>query len=539
MTTGLAPSRSRYLSSRIAVRLGAALLALTALGGADIAMSAPAPTLSDRCQALVGTQLGGGARVHETKVVAADAGQPASCVAVAGFASSTLRFQASLPLEGWNGKMVFLGGGGFDGIFMKADEPYFSPSIRTERYATVTTNGGYDAGARDASYFQATFATDPDKLANFTHLSEHRSVAPARKLLASLYGTAPKRSYFEGCSMGGHDALILAQRYPQDFDGIVARAPAGNVVGLMLQFNRVSKLARQADAVPDAAQLARLSEAVLAQCDALDGIKDGLVSRPAACDFDPASLRCPAGGPKDGCFDEKQYALIEAVTTPLRTADHKWTHPGFPLTGTENSAKGWGEYILPQPALGGTTLQGLFSDGFVRSFIIGDPQHNIADWHPDAWLPRIGEIGAMFNATAPDLSAMHARGAKLILWNGTADSSVSMRDTVNYYDSVVAKMGRDAAGQTVELFLAPGVGHCSGGAGPDRIDLLQAMSRWVEQGQAPSRQKLEHRTVAADGTTIMSRPACPYPSYTRYRGNADPTQVDSFVCVRPGASAPR
>jgi len=418
-------------------------------------------------------------------------------------------------------------------MIMSATEPYYSPSIRSERYATLATNGGYDAAARDAGYFQASFAYDPVQRADFTHLSEHRALPVGRELIAHYYGSAPVRSYFEGCSMGGHDALVQAQRFPQDFDGIVARAPAGNVIGLMLQFHRIARRMAVPAHVPSPAQRARLAREVLAQCDALDGLQDGIVSRPEACRFDPALLQCPADAGADAdCLTAAQLATVETVTTPMSTPDGHWRHLGYPFGG-EDSPKGWGEYLWPNPALGGASLQGLFSDGFLRAFVVGDPDFDTVNWDAARWSAQLDAVGAAFNAADPDLTALHARSGKLLLWNGTTDTSVSARETAQYYRRVVETMGQEKADQTVELFLAPGVGHCAGGPGADRVDLLAAMVAWVERGVPPSRQGLQAHKGDAPAEAPMTRPLCRYPEWPRFRGSGDGRAAADFECVAP------
>lgn len=486
------------------------------------------------CAALRGLALGDGtAVVAAAAPAAAEGAQPAYCVAQVAFTGSTLRLEARMPPERWNRRLAFLGGGGFDGLVNTATEPYFSPSILSERYATLATNGGYDAASRDASYFQAAFASDPVKRADFTHLSEHRALPAGRELIARYYGSAPVRSYFEGCSMGGHDALVQAQRYPEDFDGIVARAPAGNAVGLMLQFHRIAVRMAVPEQVPGPAQRTLLARAVLAQCDALDGLEDGIVSRPEACAFDPRSLLCgTAGAPAEACLSEAQLATVEAIATPMATADGRWTHAGYPYGG-EDSPKGWGEYAWPNPALGGVTLQGLFSDGFLRAFVVGDPAFDTAQWDAGRWSAQLDAVGAEFNAVDPDLAPLRARGAKLLLWNGTTDSSVSARETVRYYRQVVETIGQAAADEVVELFLAPGVGHCSGGPGADRADLLAALAQWVEREVPPSRQGLQATRMETAEAPAQVRPLCKYPAWPRYRGDGDGGDAAGFECAAP------
>jgi hypothetical protein len=494
----------------------------------------PAMSLSDKCPTLKGEAFGAGAVVvDDAKLVAATGPQPAYCVVTASFKGSSLRFEARLPTEGWNGKLAFIGGGGFDGQLPKATDPQFSESIFSERYATIGTNGGYDyGGPADAGYFAAGFASDPAKLLDFTQQSEHRALTPGKEVIAAFFGNGPARSYFEGCSMGGHDALMQAQRFPDDFDGIVARAPAGNIMGLFMQFNRISKQVRTPANTLNPAKQTLLANAVLAQCDALDGVADGIVSKPAACNYDPAPLRCASGADTgDSCLSDAQIDTVKTITSAVATSDNAWSHPGYNF-GLENTAEGWGSYIWPQAALGGNSVQGMFSDGFVRSFITQDPAFDTLTWNPDQWLARMGVIGGLFSAADPDLGRLHARGAKLIMWNGTNDTSVSARDTSRYYDRVVSTLGQSKADETVELFLAPGVGHCYGGPGADKVDLLKAMSTWVEQGVPASAQNLVQRKVdAATGATALSRPMCKYPAYPHYKGAGDIQDSTSFDCV--------
>lgn len=499
-------------------------MALLAGCGSSDSPASLAETCAGLSNLMLGTNL---ATVTEAKVVAATATEPEYCVAQAKFADSALRFEARMPTSGWNGKLAFLGGGGFDGHVPKAG---ISESIVSERYATLATNGGYDAPPAFSDYLKTEFAYDAVKLADFTHQSEHRSLPLGKELIKAFYGSAPTKSYFEGCSMGGHDAMMQAQRYPLDFDGIVARAPVGNMMGVAMEFNRIAKRVRVAASTLNAQKQTLLANAVLAQCDPLDGVTDGIISKPAACTFDPAALRCVDGiDTGDTCLSDAQIATVTAITTPIASSDGAWSHTGF-YFGAENTPKGWGEYIWPSAAFGGDSLQGLLGDALIRSFITRTPGFDTATWNADQWLSEMSLIGAMFNATNPDLSGMQARGAKLIMWNGATDTSASAKDNSKYYDSVVTKMGQANADKVVELFVAPGVGHCGGGVGPDKVDMLKAVATWVEQGTPPSAQNLVHGKVDATGATTLSRPACKYPAYPRYKGAGDPNDAANFTC---------
>lgn len=519
-----------------ALRLGAlaAVALLAACGGSDDGSPAPtAESLRASCAGYASRSLANGtAQVASAAMVAASGPMPEYCVLQVEMADSSLRFEARLPVADWNSKIAFLGGGGFDGNIATASAGYHSPSIYGEHYATLATNGGHDAPAALADYFKAQFAYDPVQLADFTYESEHRALPVGKALVQAFYGRAAQRSYFEGCSMGGHDAMMEAQRYPEDFDGIVARAPAGNIMALFMQFNRLAKQVRNPAGRLDGAKQSLLAQAVLAQCDALDGVADGIISRPAACSFDPQPLRCSGGADAgDHCLSDAQLATVSAITTPIASADGQWSHTGY-YFGGEDQPSGWGEYIWPNPALG-DSLQGLFSDGFVRSFITRDPGFDTSTWNADAWPAQMNLVGAMFSAANPDLSGLHQRGGKLIMWNGTTDTSVSPKDNAHYYDRVVAAMGQAQADQTLELFLAPGVGHCMGGPGPDKVDLLKAVDTWVEHGTPPSAQALVQRKLDASGATTLSRPLCKYPAFPQYKGSGDPNDAANFSCATP------
>jgi hypothetical protein len=528
---GVSMVRTVWRTGMRMVAAAAATALVAGCGGSDSAAIPTQKELADACPGHLNRTLGGGAaRVIDARLVAAAGKEPEYCVLTAQMEGSTLKFEAKLPTSGWNAKLAFLGGGGFDGQMPTATAAQFSDSILTERYATLGTNGGYDRPAGLLDYFKAEFASDPQKLADFTHQSEHRTLPHGKELIRTFYGTAPSRSYFEGCSMGGHDAMIQAQRFPQDFDGIVARAPAGNIMGLFMQFNRISRQVKVPANTLDAAKQTLLADAVLAQCDGQDGLVDGIVGKPAACSFDPAVLRCAAGADTgDNCLSDAQIATVHTITSPVATANGAYSHTGY-FFGGENAPKGWGEYIWPLAALGGNSLQGLFSDGFLRSFITRDPAFDTATFSADNWLSRMDAIGALFGAANTDLAPLRARGAKLIMWNGTTDTSVSPKDNARYYQGVVARLGQSQADEVVEYFEAPGVGHCFGGPGPDKVDLLKAMSTWVEQGTAPSAQQLVHRKLDAAGATTMARPLCKYPAYPRYKGTGDPNDAASFSC---------
>jgi hypothetical protein len=498
--------------------------------------AAPPPaamSLAEKCPTLKGQTLAGGTvAIDDAKLVAASAPQPEYCVVSASFKGSTLRLEARLPTADWNGKLAFIGGGGFDGQMPTATAAQFSESIFTERYATVGTNGGYDyPGATDLNYFKGEFALDDAKLLDFTQQSEHRALPPGKEVIAQFFGTAPTRSYFEGCSMGGHDAMMQAQRFPRRLRrhrGARAGRQHHGPLRAVQPHRQAGARARQ-HAESGQADAAGQRGARAVRRARRRGGRHHLQARGVHVRCDGAALRGRCGHGRQlpvGCADRhRQHHHFAGRDIGRCVVAH-----GLQLRRGE-LAQGLGRVHLAAGGVRRRVRAGLFSDGFVRSFITRDAAFDTSAWNPDQWLARMGVIGGLFSAADPDLGRLHARGAKLIMWNGTNDTSVSARDNAHYYEQVVSTLGAQKADETVELFLAPGVGHCYGGAGPDKVDLLKAMSTWVEQGVPASAQKLVHRKVDAAGATTMARPMCKYPAYPRYKGAGDVNDAGSFDCV--------
>lgn len=504
--------------------------------------------LARRCAGLKGSTLLGSAKIVAT-TIGPESGRgvqtSVSYCRVDGQAlDSALQFRVELPLSGWNRRFLELGGGGFKGsignLFSYGGvtlSPRFDDSkivTRLRGYAIAKSNGGHDGRFDSAN---AEFALDPIKLTEYTYLAEHRTAIFTKALVEQFYGAAPEKSYFFGASMGGHDALMEAQRYPLDFDGIVAVAPLGNAIGGLLQFHRISNQLRKPGAVLNPAKQDLLAKAVLAQCDALDGLADGIISKPDSCHFNPETLRC-AGGKDTGntCLSDIQIETLKVITSEYATADGKWMHPGYPWGG-ENDPNGWGQWIWPLPMAPNASgqamrpsLQTTYAEKWIRGFITRNLAYEAAKFDPNQHLGEIDALGALWNAFHPDLSSFLHHGGRLIVANGTIDSAVSYRDTVRYHNLVVKEMGQANADKVMELFLAFGEGHSYAGPGPSDVDWLKAITTWVEQGIPPSKQYLIFDKVEEDGSVSESRPVCKYPSYPRYNGNGDPKQAASYTC---------
>ncbi|MFY0571987.1 tannase/feruloyl esterase family alpha/beta hydrolase [Archangium lansingense] len=490
--------------------LGASVAVLLTLGGCG----SPART---HCESFRGKTLQG-ARITSAVLVAASDKLPEYCK-VQGALEPSLNFEVRLPTD-WNEKTVFAGGGGFDGSIPSGD-------IYTAKgYASIASDGGHTGNALDGS-----FALDPVKLEDFAQLSTHRVLPVAKAIIQERYGKSSAKTYFEGCSNGGREALIEAQRWPEDFDGIIARAPAYNFVELMLAFNRNHRqLSKPGAGLPNV-KLGILGKAVLDTCDAKDGLADGIISHPAACEFDPAALRC-TGPDNMGCLTAEQEASVRTLYSPM-VLNGEVINPGWPFGG-EADPEGWSAWITGNDNAS-LTGGGLFGAGLIKFFITKNPDYDPLAFNPDEWLPEINAASTLVSANSADLGRFQARGGKLILWHGGTDAAISQHGTAAYYERLVTAAGGQAAADTfVEYFPAPGVNHCFGGAGADAVDLLTALENWVEKGVAPSQANLVATKLNAEtGQSVFSRPLCKYPQYPRYNGTGAATSAASFTCVNP------
>jgi hypothetical protein len=514
-----------------------ALLTQVVLGvlgviGSAIASAAPpaqhahrAPATSP-CRRLEGRTIGGALIEHATPDTA-PAGAPGGCTVLASL-HRTLHFRLTLPAQ-WNHRLLYGGGGGWDGSIPTLA---YAPAEELAPYATVASDGGHSGTALDATWA----LRDPQARIDFAFLSVHSVLEAARALLQEYYGSDAEHRYFEGCSNGGREALIEAARYPDDFEGIIARAPAYSWTGLFAAFVRNAQRLYGTAAGGITADSARLIEqAALAQCDRLDGLEDGLISNPLGCQLHLEALRCAAGA-QSGCLTAEQLRTVQIIDSELRAADGTVVYPAWGPGGEEH---GWVPWLIAPAAAGSPPsraplpdrgLQTLFAEGFVRYWLTEDPHADVLHFEPTQHAVALDLAGAMLNAS-PDLGGFFALGHKLILWHGTADWAISFRGSIEYFREVAQAVGGESRrDQSMELYLAPGVQHCAGGAGADSVDLLGPLKDWVESGHRPSEHTLIATKRAESGRILMSRPLCRYPSYPKYDGG-DPGAADSFSCV--------
>jgi len=434
------------------------------------------------------------------------------------------RIAALLP-DDWNGNFVMGGAGGYAGILQNQME-----SSVHQGYATVGTDAGHTATG-----FTAEWALHNDRrIADYGHRAVHRTAEVTKALITAYYGRPPDHSYFIGCSNGGREALMEAQRYPADFDGIVAMAPAFNYLEIAAAFVHNMQVQYPTGdfsapvVTPGVLQL--VAAKVTESCDALDGVKDGTLENPEACTFTLASLpACASDVAADGCVTGAQRAALVAFTTPMTAGSLRY--PGWPF-GDQTDPEGWAAWITgPVPEMvqmtGGTaaTYQSVFVTQFFKYLVYGDPAWSYVGYD----LARAGRDGArvetVVSAVNPDLSAFGARGGKLMLIHGWSDPALSARATIEYFEAV--QRDTPQASSFTRLFLMPGVLHCGGGTGCDDVDYADIIRRWVEQGEAPSRiiaRKLDGVQVA------RTHPLCAYPMTARYDGTGNTDDAAAFAC---------
>jgi feruloyl esterase len=462
---------------------------------------------------------------------------------------SEITFEVWLPLAGWNGKYRQNGNGGFAGTINRAG--LVDPLRRG--YVAAATDDGHDATKTP----QGTFAVGhPEKVIDFGYRAVHDTAEQAKAVGAAFYGARPTRSYFVGCSDGGREALMEAQRFPEDFDGIIAGAPASDWSHLFTSFvwNELALTKDDAHRIP-AEKLPAIQKAVIAACDNSDGVKDGLVSNPLACHVDPVVLACKAADSSD-CLTSTQLETLNALYAgPTNPRTGEQIFPGLVTSGVEALPANWPLWIWGTAA--GRSAQSGFGGSYYRDVVFERPTWDIRSIDFDRDVRTSDrKVAPIFDATNPDLRSFRAHGGKLLQYHGWGDSAISARSSIEYYDAVRSFMSNApdprSTSKTVEdfyrLFMVPGMAHCGGGVGPVRFgndantagtssidperDMFAALERWVEQGVAPDRL-IGSGPAPLDPTKTMTRPLCPYPQQATYKGSGDTNDAANFACALP------
>lgn len=474
---------------------------------------------------------------------APSAALPAFC-RVAGVAKPTsdsdIRFEVWLPLAGWNGKYEQVGNGGFAGTIPLSA---MGASL-LEGYATAGTDDGHVA-ARDAKWAIG----HPEKVKDFGYRAVHETSVEAKVLIAAFYGKQAARRYFVGCSEGGREALTEAQRYPDDFQGLIAGSPAINWNHLQTRalWDSLALTETPESYIPPA-KLPILQNAAIAACDTLDGDKDGFIENPSVCRFDPATVQCK-GDDTSGCLTTAQVAAAKKIYDPLKNPrTGALISPGF-SPGGEAVAANWPIWITgaSAPQLG---VQKFFAVQFFGDMVFENP-----NWDPKTFDFDTGvkltddKLGADLNSMDTNLRAFKTHGGKLIQYHGWSDAAIPPLSSVDYFESVQKTMGDTKT--FYRLFMVPTMSHCAGGPGATMFgnaggfaapskdadhDVVMALARWVEEGKAPD------RIIASgyvDGNpakgVAMTHPLCPYPQQAYYKGTGDMKDAANFICRRPGS----
>ncbi len=426
---------------------------------------------------------------------------------------SDIKIEAWMPVSGWNGKFQAVGNGGWSGNINYAA---MAQALR-RGYATASTDTGHTGGS-------GSFALGhPEKLIDFGWRSEHELTVKAKAVIAAFYGNGPRFSYWVGCSTGGKQGLTEAQRFPSDYDGIVAGAPANYWTRLMVSFVWAAHATfKDPQGHFPPAKYPLLHKAALDACDALDGVRDGVIEDPPRCRFDPKVLACKDGADSLDCLTMPQVEAARKIYAGARN----------PRTGSQifpglvpGSERGWGAMTA------GPKLFSIPDDHF-KYVVFRDPAWDFRAFNFETDVALTDEIDkGTLNAIDPDLGKFASRGGRLLLYHGWNDQLIAAGNSVNYYMSVLEKMGgRAKTAGWFRLFMAPGMNHCRGGDGPDTFDAVAALEAWVEKGVAPDRLIASHST----GDKVdRTRPLCPYPEIAKYKGSGSSDDAANFSCVLP------
>ncbi|WUD28238.1 tannase/feruloyl esterase family alpha/beta hydrolase [Lentzea sp. NBC_00516] len=453
-----------------------------------------------------------------------------------------IKTRVALP-HGWNGKALMFGGGGYNGTIpaLTGNVPFAAPDALAplaRRYATFASDSGHQQGPAAVPSLDGSFGVNDEAVRNFAAGDALKKTHDASLfLIRRAAGKNPAETYFAGGSTGGREALIVAQRWPRAFDGVISGFPAWNNLAEGLYLGHLTQVLSRPGAFPGPAKQTLLYDSVINACDGADGVLDRVVSNPR-CQFDPRVLRCPDGadtGP--ACLSDPQIGAVTAMSTafrwPYRVASGETQYPGFPfLSGADMRTPflGFGTTAPanPMPVTSGYGMQ--YWDQWVKYFLTRDPGFNSLDLDPSRpgkWLSRISELSTIQDRNNVDLRPFARSGGKLLLLHGSADELVSHRSTNDYYQRVRDLLGPDTTEKFSRYYLVPGANHANFGtpAFAAGWDSLTALERWVQKGQSP------RNPVVADVTHDRTRPLCEYPGWPRYRGG-DPDRASSFACVR-------
>lgn len=447
------------------------------------------------------------------------AGLPAFC-RVAGVirpsSDSNVKFEVWMPLQGWNERFQGVGNGGLAGSISYSA----MASALADGYATASTDTGHAAESNTALWAMG----HPERIKDFGYRAVHEMTVKSKAVVAAYFGSDPRYSYWIGCSEGGRQGMGEAQRFPGDYDGIVAGAPVFGWTRTQTRTLGLQKIQREDPAafVPGS-KLKMLHQVVMDQCDTLDGVKDGVITHPPACQIDWSKIICQAGD-QPNCLTASQAKLMQADyagSRNPRTGERlMFGHAvGFEIEHGERT-----DFAETPPP------NRLEASAFWRYFVFDDPNWDGANFDFDKDVAFADQkVGADMNNFDPDLRAFKARGGKLLHYHGWWDAQPTPYNSIDYYERVQQQLGGNSS-DFYRLFMVPGMGHCAGGPGTDQFDKIGTIRAWVEEGKAPSMIHAEHK---ADGKVDRSRPLCPHPQIAKYKGSGGTDAAASFTCALP------
>ena len=459
--------------------------------------------------------------IESATLIPATANEPERC-RVKGLIQPEIQFEVNLPTT-WNRRFYMFGNGGYAGEDMNAGNRVGQRISAIRRgFVVVDTNTGHDAATEPLG----TFAVNRQKLLDYAFRSLHTTADTGKRIAEAYFGAKPTRSYYEGCSTGGRQGLILAQRFPDDFDGLVIGAPVLNFSGTMTGYMQMAQALAKAP-IPYA-KLQLLAEKIYAQCDEKDGLKDGLIDDPRQCQFCPSCdlPQCAEGTDKADCFTAAQLTTLQKIYGEVKSQG-KRIFPGWPI-GAEiagpNGRSGWDNWIINEK--GQPTIGQSFSESFFRYLAFKNPNFKFADFDFAQDPQRLEWIHNVLDATDPDLARLQKRGGKVLMYYGWADQALNARMGVEYYESVLQTLGANAK-DFFRLFMVPGMFHCGGGVGCGSFDKLTPLIQWTENGKAPD--SLPAAQIV-NGKTVRTRPLCPYPQVAKYKGRGSVDDAANFEC---------
>jgi feruloyl esterase len=420
---------------------------------------------------------------------------------------SEIKIELWMPATQWNGKLQAVGNGAWAGSI---SYPAMATALAAG-YATASTDTGHEGNSADF------IPGHPEKVVDFAYRAVHEMTVSSKALIAAYYSSNPKYSYWNGCSTGGRQAMAEAQRYPNDYDGIVAGAPASYTTRLQGSQVWTAAIAHKDEAAYIPLQkYAAIHKAALDQCDALDGVKDGVIEDPRRCKFDPKTIQCQ-GGDGLACLTAPQVETARRIYSGPASAAGKNIFPGL----EPGSEMGWATLTGPKP-------MDLAVDVY-KYLVFKDPKWDYLAFSPESDIARADKtIGAMMNSVDPNLRPLFAHGGKLIQYHGWADPGIPPGSSVNYYNRMLEALGGESkVSGGYRLFMVPGTGHCGGGDGTSTFDMVSALDNWMVTKKAPD-QIPASRVV--NGSVVRTRPLCPYPQVATYKGSGSTDEASNFTC---------